>query len=295
VEKDSASLAVHDIDLPRMIVPIFGIRGHLNRSKPCAVGNAGATLWAAWSTYVPWPWLQCFLTMGVFGFTGHKPHHLLAHSPWIDPEGDQHSATNTFALAYETEEHVFGTDITVAKLNGFPQRQFEHLLGPRGKRWSTARRRLGHSDCLLDLLAYGFEGDIEGFERLRRYPFPLGDEPEKDVLSADEAVVKEPSLLLGQSEHPPSFIGEAFEHSFKDTGRYPFWSTAGSPSKCGGVPPIQQCTGASCAGDKMERRLRVSGFSNHTSSEDASYTGIRADPSSDPASDVGSSHSRSAS
>jgi hypothetical protein len=38
------------------------------------------------------------------------------------------------------------------------------------------------------------------------------DEPQKDVLGADEAVVEQARFLLRQYQHPPRPISEAFEH-----------------------------------------------------------------------------------
>ena len=70
----------------------------------------------------------------------------------------------------------------------------------------------GQADGLLDLLADGLEGDPERLERLGRDALALVDQPEKDVLGADEAVVEQARFLLRQHQHPPGPVGEAFEH-----------------------------------------------------------------------------------
>ena len=44
-------------------------------------------------------------------------------------------------------------------------------------------------------------------------PVALGDEAEENVLGADEAVVEEPRLLLGEHQDPPGTVGEPLEHA----------------------------------------------------------------------------------
>ena len=107
---------------------------------------------------------------------------------------------------------MLGADVVVAELQGLAQRQLEDLLGPGGERRRPGRGRARQADGLLDLLAHGLEGDPELLERLGGDALALVDEPQKDVLGADEAVVEQARFLLRQHQHPPCPISEAFEH-----------------------------------------------------------------------------------
>ena len=70
----------------------------------------------------------------------------------------------------------------------------------------------GHADRLFDLLADRLERDAERLEGLGGNALALVDQPEQDVLGADEAVVEQARLFLRKHEHPSCPVGEAFEH-----------------------------------------------------------------------------------
>ena len=53
----------------------------------------------------------------------------------------------------------------------------------------------------------------EGLERLGRDALTLVDQAQEDVLGADETVVEQPRLLLGQHQDSSSSVCESFEHS----------------------------------------------------------------------------------
>ena len=74
------------------------------------------------------------------------------------------------------------------------------------------RRGLALADDLLDLLAHGLEGDVQGLEGLGGDALALVDEAEQDVLGADVVVVEHPRLFLGEDHDPSGSVGEAFEH-----------------------------------------------------------------------------------
>ena len=52
----------------------------------------------------------------------------------------------------------------------------------------------------------------ERLEGLGGHALALVDQPEQDVLGADEAVVEQARLLLRQHQHSSCPVGEAFEH-----------------------------------------------------------------------------------
>ena len=58
---------------------------------------------------------------------------------------------------------------------------------------------------------------------------------EKDVLGADEAVIEQTRLILGEREHLPRSVGEAFEHRTKGTVPAPVNAFGGLPA-AGGLP-----------------------------------------------------------
>ena len=142
----------------------------------------------------------------------HQLDHLLAHAAEVGPEAHQDGGGHALSLAHEAEEHVLGADVAVAELQSLAQRELEHLLGPRREGRRAARRGAGHADRLFDLLADGLEGDPQGLEGLRGNALALVDQPEENVLGADEAVIEQARFLLRQHQHPPCPVGETFEH-----------------------------------------------------------------------------------
>ena len=58
----------------------------------------------------------------------HELDHLLAHAAEVGAEADQNGGGDAFALAHQTEQHVLGTDVAVAQLQGLAQRELENLL-----------------------------------------------------------------------------------------------------------------------------------------------------------------------
>ncbi len=107
---------------------------------------------------------------------------------------------------------MLGSDVAVPQLEGFAERELENLLGARGERGRAGGSGTGKTDRLLDLLTHGLEGDPEGLERLCRDTLTLVDQPEEDVLGADEAVIEQARLLLGQHQDSTSSVCESFEH-----------------------------------------------------------------------------------
>ena len=142
----------------------------------------------------------------------HQLDDLLAHAAEVGPEADQHGGGHALALADEAEQHVLGADVAVAELQRLAQGELQHLLGPRRERRRAARRGAGHADRLFHLLAHGLEGDPQGLEGLGGDALALVDQPEENVLGADEAVIEQARFLLRQHQHPPCPVGETFEH-----------------------------------------------------------------------------------
>ncbi len=56
------------------------------------------------------------------------------------------------------------------------------------------------------------EGDPELPERHGTESIALPQDPEQDVLRADEAVIEQSCFFLREGQHPPCPVGKAFEH-----------------------------------------------------------------------------------
>jgi hypothetical protein len=115
---------------------------------------------------------------------------LLAHSRQIGAQLDQYLRGDAFALTNEAEEDVLGTDVVVAELQCFAQRQLEHFLRTRRERNVARRRRTALTDDLFDLAAHRFERDPERLECLCGDTLAFVDQTQQDVLCADVVVVE---------------------------------------------------------------------------------------------------------
>src|SRR5690606_32169116 len=149
--------------------------------------------------------------------TRQQLQHLLPHAVQVRTHLDQHLGSHALALADQAEQDVLRADVVVTELQRLPQRQLEHLLGPRRERDVPARRLLPLANDLLDLLTHAFQRDAQRFESLGGYAFTLVDQTQEDVLGADVVVVEHPGLFLGQDDHPPSAVGEPLEHLYSLT------------------------------------------------------------------------------
>ena len=142
--------------------------------------------------------------------------HLLANPGLIGAHLHEHLGRDPLALSHQAEEDVLGPDVVVPELERLAQRQLEHLLRPRRERdvprpgasppWpmiSSTRARVRSSV------------DPERGQGRRRDAVALVDQPEEEVLGADVVVVEQARLFLGQDDHPPGPVGEAFEHRQK--------------------------------------------------------------------------------
>jgi hypothetical protein len=137
--------------------------------------------------------------------------HLLAHARQVRPQAHEHLGRHALALPDQAEEHVLGPDVVVAELERLAKGQLEDLLGARRERRRARRRGPGRPDRLLHLLAHRLERDPERLERLGGDALALVDQPEQDVLGADEVVVEQAGLLLGEDEDSACPVSEPLE------------------------------------------------------------------------------------
>src|SRR4029453_8864062 len=136
--------------------------------------------------------------------------------------------------------------------------------GPGSERDVARGRRVAPTDDLLDLGPHGLEPDVERREGLGGDALTLVDQPEQDVLGADEVVVEPARLLLRQPPDPPGPVGEAFEHhpplvGSIDAPTLPGRAGAGTwRSPAGSVPGCARA-GRTCARRGWWRSLEVNG------------------------------------
>src|SRR5580704_13381736 len=149
--------------------------------------------------------------------TGDEVDDLLAHPVQVGAQPDQHLGGHPVALTDQAEQDVLGTDVVVAELQRFTQRQLEHLLAPGRERDVPGRRLLARADDLLDPLPDRVQADPQRLQRLGRDTFALTQEAEQDVLGADVVVVEQPGFFLRQDHHPARPVGKPLEHRLPRT------------------------------------------------------------------------------
>jgi len=118
---------------------------------------------------------------------------------------------------------VLGADIGVVQGLGLLGGQRQHLLDPGRVRDVAARFGLAAApDLLLDLLADGIEVEPHLLQHIDGNPLPQLDEPQQQVLGADEIVVEAIGLLARQGKDLLGAWGEVvegfFAHDLKDAG-----------------------------------------------------------------------------
>ena len=127
----------------------------------------------------------------------------LAYAGNVLTDLNQHLRRDPRAVPDQRQQHVLGQDVVVAQLEGLAQREFQHLLGPRRERHVPLGRRGTAADALADRIPRPVERDAER---------PLADEPEQQMLGADDVVIEHPGLFLSQDDDPLGTLGEPFEH-----------------------------------------------------------------------------------
>jgi len=140
------------------------------------------------------------------------PDDLAPHLVRVDVEVREHARGDTLGLAHEAEQDVLGAYVVVAELQGFPEREFEHLLRARGERRLGAGSLFAVADDALDLLAHLIEGDVKGGERLGGHALVLAEEAEEQVLGAYVVVVEVAGFVLREHHDLTRPLRESFEH-----------------------------------------------------------------------------------
>lgn len=145
---------------------------------------------------------------------GGSPDQLkdrLPHGARIGSQAGEHPNGCALPFTEQAEEQVLGSDVVVAELVRLPQRQLEHFLhSGRERRRSGGRARVS-ADQLLDVATGARQCDAELHQGAGRRTLVVGEQPQKDVLGADEIVVEETRLFLSEDEDSSAAVGESFE------------------------------------------------------------------------------------
>ena len=156
-----------------------------------------------------------------FWTTGQEVVHLLTYPGEIRAKADQHRRRHTFTFSHETQQDVLRPDVAVIELQCLAERQLQDLLGARREGWGTSRHGARRPYGLDDLVADGLHGNPQRLQGFGPHSIALPDQSQQDVLSPDERVVELARFLLGECQHPPSPVGEAFEHRSQGSFRTP--------------------------------------------------------------------------
>ena len=107
---------------------------------------------------------------------------------------------------------MLGADVGVPELQRLPQRQSQHLLGPRRERDVARGRALATACDLLDPVPCFLQGDAQRLQRQGGDALSLGEQAEQQMLGADRTVTEFPGLVLRQDDDLPGPVGERREH-----------------------------------------------------------------------------------
>jgi hypothetical protein len=131
------------------------------------------------------------------GAARYQEHHLLAHARQVGAQANQDLRRHTLAFTDEPQQEVLGTDVVVAQLEGLTKGELHYFFGTGRKRRRACHLDPGRPDRLLHLLAHHLESDAEKLQSPRRYAVAFAEQPQKQVLGADEVVVQQARFLLG--------------------------------------------------------------------------------------------------
>ncbi len=131
------------------------------------------------------------------GRTGQHPHDLLAYPVGVDLQVVQDPRSHPFALPYQSQQDMLGTDVVVPQGQSLAQRPFQHLLGPRCKRDLALRLVVALPYDADHLSPHLFEADFQGAQHSGGDSVGLPQETEEQMLRPDVVVAKDPSLFLG--------------------------------------------------------------------------------------------------
>ena len=181
--------------------------------------------------------------------TREQTHHCFAHVVKRRAEPEEYLRAHTLTFSDQAEQDVLGADVVVPQLEGFPQRELEHLLGARRERDVAGRCRTTVANHLVDVFARLLKRDIQRCKRLRGDALALVDQSEQDVLGPDVVVIQQTRLFLREDDDAPGAVGESFEHGSSVAPRAPRRSRISSGGvdssflRPRGEPPVRLLVG----------------------------------------------------
>jgi hypothetical protein len=144
---------------------------------------------------------------------GEHADDLVADLLGVGVEVEQDARRDALVLADEAEQDVLGADVVVAERQRLPQRQLEHLLGPRREGDLAGGDLVTLTDDPGDLRAHLLDGDVESVEDAGGKALLLAQQAEQDVLGADVVVLEGAGFILRQHHHLAGTFGKPLKHA----------------------------------------------------------------------------------
>ena len=135
----------------------------------------------------------------------------------VEPRAErfENLGRDRLALFHQAEQQVLGTDVVVAELPRFLDRQLEDALRLRSEWNLTKRQRLGESgQGPLDFGLDGFQSQSETLQDRGRDPFAVSDQAEENMLGSHEIVAEPSGFFTCEDDDPSRPFGESLKHEF---------------------------------------------------------------------------------
>jgi hypothetical protein len=149
-------------------------------------------------------------------FRHHIENRLPQLSP-IDTQSIEDLTGDTLTFAQETQQQVFGSDVSIATLRCLAQRQFENFLRSLCERDIARRFRSPTPNDALDSRSDQLQRHTRSSKRSCCNILALVDHAQQEVFCPDTRVAPEARFLLSKDNNPTRLLRETLEHATKPT------------------------------------------------------------------------------
>jgi hypothetical protein len=139
-----------------------------------------------------------------------RPEDLIPNRLGVGAEVEEDPRCDAFVLARESKQEVLSADVVVPEGDSFAHRELEHLFRARRERDLAGCDLVALADDSGHLCADRVDLDAERFQSSGGCA-STAQQPEQEVLGADEVVVKAVRLLLRKDDDVARGLGEALE------------------------------------------------------------------------------------
>ena len=178
---------------------------------------------------------------------GEQLDDLLADPVEVGAELHQHLGSNALTLADEAQQDVLRADVVVAQLQGFAQRELQHLLGAGGEGDVAGRGLLALADDLLHLLAYAVERNAQGLKSFGGNALTFMDQTQEDVFGTNVIVVQHACLFLGKHNYATGTVRKSLKH-FATLLATTYFDATWPTQSCGACSPQGKPGASGCPG-----------------------------------------------